>query len=73
MVQGFIIPFREDPEQVHIPQPSQYTREQMDLLSMEVTSLLRKGAVVPVEPTVLEEGFYSTLFLVPKKKGQSTA
>ena len=42
----------------------------MKLLREEVTSLLGKGAVVTVEPAALEEGFYSTLFLVPKTDGR---
>ena len=35
----------------------------------EISFLLGKGAVVIVEPAALEEGFYSTLFLVPKMEG----
>ena len=42
----------------------------MKLLREEVTSLLGKGAVVTVEPAASEEGFYSTLFLVPKTDGR---
>ena len=69
-VEGFLIPFREEPRQVRSPQPCQFSEEQMKLLREEVTSLLGKGAVVTVEPVASEEGFYSTLFLVPKTDGR---
>ena len=52
------------------PQPCQFSEEQMKLLREEVTSLLGKGAVVTVEPAASEEGFYLTLFLVPKTDGR---
>ena len=70
MVQGFLIPFREEPRQVRTPQPCRFSEDQMKLLHEEVSSLLGKGAVVTVEPAASEEGFYSTLFLVPKTEGQ---
>ena len=69
-VQGFLIPFREDPRQVHLPQPCRYAEGQMNLLRQEVTSLIKKGAVVTVAPSGLEIGFYSNLFLVPKPDGR---
>lgn len=69
-VQGFLIPFREDPRQVHLPQPCRYAEGQMNLLRQEVTSLIKKGAVVTVAPSGLEKGFYSNLFLVPKPDGR---
>ena len=61
-VQGFLIPFREEPRQVCAPQPCRFSEDQMKLLREEVSSLLGKGAVVTVEPAASEEGFYSTLF-----------
>ena len=69
-VQGFLIPFREEPCQVHLPQPCWYSESQMNLLRQEVTSLIKKGVVVTVVPSGLEKGFYSTLFLVPKSDGR---
>ena len=39
----------------------------MKLMRAEVSALLGKGAV---EPASSEEGFYSTLFLVPKTEGR---
>ena len=62
--------FREEPRQMHLPQPCRYWEDQMNLLSEEVTLLVRKGAVVTVESSALEKGFYSTLFLVSKSDGR---
>ena len=42
----------------------------MKLLREEVASLLGKGAVQVVDPTLSAEGFYSALFLVPKTEGR---
>ena len=42
----------------------------MKLLREEVASLLGKGAVQVVDPTLSAEGFHSTLFLVPKTEGR---
>ena len=42
----------------------------MKLLREEVVSLLGKGAVEVVDPTLSAGGFYSTLFLVPKTEGR---
>ena len=68
-VQGFHIPFREEPCQMRLPRPY-YSEEQMKLLREEVASLLGKGAVQVVDPTLSAEGFYSALFLVPKTEGR---
>ena len=69
-VQGFLIPFREEPRQMRPPHPYQFSEEQMRLMREEISSLLGKGAVVTVDPAASEEGFYSTLFLVPKTEGR---
>ena len=53
-VQGFLIPFREEPRQVRAPQPCRFSEDQMKLLREEVSSLLGKGAVVTVEPASSE-------------------
>ena len=65
---GYLIDFSSIPHQPVILHYPQYSAEQSRLISEEVTELLQKGAigeVVPVEQT----GFYSNLFLVPKKDG----
>jgi len=45
-----------------------FSQEQAALMQEEVESLLQKGAISLCPNTL--EGFYSTLFLVPKKNGQ---
>lgn len=40
-----------------------------EALSLEICSLLEKGAIEKVHPLVQRDGFYSTYFLVPKKDG----
>ena len=43
---------------------------QEDLIHQEVRTLLNKKAIVEVPPAQADDGFYSILFLVPKKEGQ---
>ena len=45
-------------------------KNQKDLIHQEVQTLLDKKAVIEVPPAQADNGFYSTLFLVPKKEGQ---
>ncbi|VDI39259.1 Hypothetical predicted protein [Mytilus galloprovincialis] len=42
----------------------------LDILNLEINSLLEKGAIEKVPVKERMTGFYSTLFLVPKKNGQ---
>ena len=51
-----------------IPTQPVFPPEQAAQVREELQSLLKKGAVVPVSDS--QEGFYSNLFLVPKKNGQ---
>ena len=69
-VQGFLIPFREEPRQDRAPLPYQYPAEQLVQLREELALLVRKAAIFPLEPTSTVAGFYSTVFLVPKKEGR---
>ena len=46
--------------------PPQFSVEQLQLITEEVTELLQKRAIEEVKPS---HGFYSNLFLVPKKDG----
>jgi len=66
-IQGFQIPFSHQPNQLNYP-IMHFPKDQMCLLREEANSLLGKGAIVkvPIGPKI---GFYSTLFLVPKKEG----
>ncbi len=64
----YLIEFTNDPYQRMRPHPPQYGAELMAQMRVELTDLLQKGAVVQVEQA--RGGFYSTLFLVPKKDGR---
>ena len=67
-IQGYQIPLTGKPLQHQRPSESAFSKEQAALLSEEIVSLLQKGAISPIskEPG----GFFSTIFLVPKKNGQ---
>ena len=66
-VQGYQLELQVEPTQRVIPNPPQYSVEQGKLIEEEVSALLEKGAVSKVSQP--NEGFYSNLFLVPKKDG----
>ena len=63
---GLQIPLRCKPVQFSLPIASA-CRVNAHLIDADVESLLSKGAIVQVSP--LREGFFSRLFLVPKKGG----
>ena len=69
-IQGYLIDFSSSPHQPVTPHCPQYSAEQTHLNSDEITELLQKGAIGEIVP-VKQPGFYSNLFLVPKKdRGQ---
>ena len=47
--------------------PTKVTHLESELITTGVENLLRKGAIKEVQPS--DQGFYSWLFLVPKKEG----
>ena len=67
---GYTIEFLKEPPPF---QGIRWTRvnseESQNILLKEITSLLSKDAIEVVSPNCSQEGFYSTLFLVPKKGG----
>ena len=67
-VRGYRIDFLSEPHQRVIPHTSRYSAEQTQLIVEEVQELLNKGAVVQIHSP--RRGFYSNLFLVPKKDGE---
>ena len=68
-VRGYQIDFLSEPHQRVIPNTPHYSAEQTQLIVEEVQELLNKGAVVQIHSP--RRGFYSNLFLVPKKdRGQ---
>ena len=67
-VKGFRIPFTSLPSQTTQPAELVFPSEQAAQVREELQSLLVKGAVVPV--IGCHKGFYSNIFLVPKKNSQ---
>ena len=64
IVRGYKIDFHTTPWQKHVPKTTAVEKN-LPLLQQEITKLVEKGAITPVHPTPM--GFYSRLFLVPKK------
>ena len=65
-MKGVKIPFVQEPHQVLKPVTTT-TSESEKILDTEVQNLLQKGAIF--QTTLSDEGFYSRLFLIPKKDG----
>ena len=63
---GYQISFKEQPPLSR--EPIFFQQSQRRELEEEVTSLLQKGVVEEIQPET--PGFYSRIFLVPKKKGK---
>ena len=63
---GYRIPFKERP--ILSPDPTFFQQPLSPQLEEEVTSLLSKGAVEEIIPEC--PGYYSRIFLVPKKNGK---
>ena len=68
-VQGYQIEWSEQPHQWYAPMPDQFSNEQpmMESLDLEIQRMWEKGAISPVVNH--QDGFLSTIFLVPKKGG----
>ena len=66
-VQGYSVELISKPHQTNMPRQPYFNQEQDKLISEEIKELLQKGEVTKVENP--QRGFYSTLFLVPKKDG----
>jgi hypothetical protein len=65
---GLDLVFQERPPLSGSPIPMSQTSDK-ELLSEEVQSLLLKRVIEEIPLTLLTPGFYSRLFLVPKKTG----
>ena len=66
-VQGFLIPFQEEPRQVQTPHPYQHPADQLVQLREELALLVSKGAITRLESTTPAAG---SVFLFPKKKSR---
>ena len=67
-VKGYCIDFHTHPNQPNKPQAPQFNQSQQELLKREVESLVTKGAIKELHFPP-EGGYFSNLFLVPKKDG----
>ena len=68
IVTGYCIEFHSMPVQTHHPVTT-CPREEHVLMEEEISALLAKGAIVQVARDSLK-GFFSTIFLIPKKDGK---
>ena len=67
MVQGLRIDWISQPFQLRMPRPPVFSSREQSLIANELDSLLKKGAVIPVD--WCDRQFLSHIFLVPKKGG----
>ena len=65
---GLIIIFTSTPFQLSLPKSVRMGERQARICDEEVNSLVKKGATVVVEDR--SDGFYSSLFVIPKKLGR---
>ena len=68
-VQGYRIEFLTNPTQSSRPRAGASSSSEQSLINEEIEKLLAKGAVTELPPEEADQGFYSSLFLVPKKDG----
>lgn len=68
-VGGFKIEFLNPPTQAKRPREGSTSQAESRLIMEEVLTMVSKGAVVDVPVRERNRGFYSSLFLVPKKDG----
>ena len=64
-VQGYSIEFIAEPHQDMKAHPPHNPQDETLSILEEVSYLLQKGTLGPVEQTETQEGFYSNVFLVP--------
>ena len=66
---GFKIEFVAQPTQERQPRAGMLSTSEQMLLAKEIAKLLTKGAITEVPQKRSLLGFYSSLFLIPKKVG----
>ena len=67
-IKGYEVEFDSEPIQYQVPSEIQFNKEEQNIVSEEVKSLLCKGAIIPTDN---EPGqFISNLFIVPKPNGK---
>ena len=68
-IQGYHLDFVAAPRQLSLPLPVSHSKENSNLIDLEIQQMLQKEAVYVVSPGNTQQGFVSTIFLVPKKRG----
>ena len=68
-IQGYRIEFLNHPTQTHPPRMGVTSSQEQVLVLEEIHTMLEKGAIVELPKSEQGKGFYSTLFLIPKKGG----
>ncbi|XP_052473657.1 uncharacterized protein LOC128030230 [Carassius gibelio] len=69
IMQGYRLQFSMKPPHFNGVLSSHTEENASHILKEEISSLLNKGAIQMVPPTLMNQGFYSRYFLVPKKDG----
>ena len=69
-VEGVKIDFTQPPHQARRPQPPHLSATEMELVKEEIEQMLSKGAIRRLNAKEAQSGFYSNIFLVPKKDGR---
>ena len=67
-VHGYRIEFLQKPRQNHRPPQITFAKKEEECMQEEIQSMLDKQAITEIESC--PEGFYSQMFLVPKKDGR---
>ena len=68
-IQGYRIEFLTEPVQTTRPRVGVSSSQEQSLINEEIQKMLSKGAITELPPEEAGQGFYSNLFLVPKKDG----
>ena len=69
-IQGVEIDFFSQPHQIVKPRPPYLSEVEMGLVKKEIEEMMSKGAVQRLHPKEAQSGFFSNIFLVPKKDGR---
>ena len=63
MVQGMKLDLLHFPKQQKPPQQIKFSSEEKLAVEEQIQTLLKKGAIVPVQPSKFKSGFLSNVFL----------
>ena len=63
------IEFTREPVQTTSPRVGVSSSQEQSLINKEIQKMLSKGAITELSLKEMDQGFFSSLFLVPKKDG----